>query len=280
MRISVWLLVNLSLFIFSVINLYASKTNVHVNEIVTPLEIKDLKVLNTTQVEVEVSSKPYVEARVENATSNFGRRIYIITPTLPRIVQRPDLVRMIEYVRSAHKGGPVTWVVVDDSDKTSFWNEKLFNASGLPDIIYTFQKTPTNIKRNSRGVLQRNKGLRVIYDSICSQKYSNIMDYPIIYFADDDNTYDHRLWNLFRENVVRVAVLNVGLITSSAVPIEGPKIQIFNTTNATSLENWEKYKNLGCGVGDLSVQQKQEILNSREIMTRVTNWSSALLGKT
>ena len=286
MRLSFWVTINASLLLIAIVNFYALKpTNFVIDENEDsqpkiPIQLKksisqDIPPEPITVVVKEIV-KEYVEVIKEVPFGQVhGRHIYIITPTYPRIVQRADLVRMTEFVRSATLGGNATWVVIDDANITSIWTEQFLQETQLPEVIYTNQQTPPKQKKTTRGVSQRNKGLRIVYDKVCSKHYESIWDYPIIYFADDDNTYDYRLWNLLRENVVRVAVANVGLITSTAIPIEGPKFQIYNTSEFHLLpELTNSTGPVKCGAS-LTPEEREQVFKKRPTMSRIVGWSTS-----
>jgi hypothetical protein len=206
--------------------------------------------------------KPYSKINLS------GRQIYIITPTFARISQRPDLVRFTDTVRAA---GNATWIVIEDAAETSTWNKRLFDESELSDVVYINAKTPEYFT-TGKGIAQRNAGLRVVYERECQgpKKYSSIMEYPIVYFGDDDNTFDHRLWKYLRENLIRVVVANVGMI-SFPTAIEGPETELFNTSEVSHLDD---AMGLNCGKGSLSRAEKEKILQMKDIIARVIGFST------
>lgn len=107
------------------------------------------------------------------------------------------------------------WIVIEDRNETSPWLVDLLTSSGLPFTLLhcqgvespndTFSQKPSRIKRNSKkprkfsfgpgkGVVQRNCGLQWIENQ-------GIED-GAFYFADDDNTYDYRLFQEVGLNIV------------------------------------------------------------------------------
>ena len=121
--------------------------------------------------------------------------IYIITPTYTRPVQKADLTTRLLLAFRAVKN--IHWIVVEDSDKKTRLVANLLSNSGL---AYTHLNIPTpeHMKRKSnqkqwskpRGVLQRNEGLRWLRAALEFNQDLN----AYLYFADDDNAYDPKLF--------------------------------------------------------------------------------------
>eukprot|EP01089_Gocevia_fonbrunei_P002946 TRINITY_DN12806_c0_g1_i1.p1 TRINITY_DN12806_c0_g1~~TRINITY_DN12806_c0_g1_i1.p1 ORF type:complete len:190 (+),score=30.02 TRINITY_DN12806_c0_g1_i1:330-899(+) len=68
-----------------------------------------------------------------------------------------------------------------------------------------------------RGSDQRNEAFRWIRENLNVERMNN----SIIYCGDDDNRYDHRLFDVLR-TVNRVGVLPVGLVGPTGLGSEGP----------------------------------------------------------
>jgi len=124
--------------------------------------------------------------------------IYAITPTYARPVQKAELTRLIQtllHVKNFH------WIVVEDSltGKTPLVSNVLANSG----VKYTHlnASTPPEVKLKSsdpnwlkpRGVLQRNRGLRWLRENRVDWR-----DKGVVYFLDDDNTYDLRIFEEMR----------------------------------------------------------------------------------
>nr|CAD7446688.1 unnamed protein product [Timema bartmani] len=141
--------------------------------------------------------------------------LYIITPTYRRPEQIPELTRMAQtlmHVKNVH------WLVIEDAKNQTRMVTELLERSGIsfdhlvapmPDI-YKTRKGP-----KPRGVSNRNRGLQWLRANATK---------GVFYFADDDNTYDIRLFEEIR-TTKRVAMWPVGLCTktglSSPVVIDG-----------------------------------------------------------
>ena len=119
--------------------------------------------------------------------------IFVITPTYSRPVQKAELTRLAQtllHVRHVH------WIVVEDRDNKTRLVSRLLSNSGLLHS-HLVGKTPAEDKLQDsdpnwlkpRGVLQRNAALEWLRDP-----RNNISRTGVVYFADDDNTYDYRLF--------------------------------------------------------------------------------------
>lgn len=120
--------------------------------------------------------------------------IFAITPTYRRFLQKAELTRTaqtLKHVKNLH------WIVVEDSHEKTNLVKRLLNHFG---IRYTHLnvRTPVEMRigRNkprwtkSRGTEQRNLGLEWIRDNMKPNETNGV-----VYFADDDNTYDLRLFD-------------------------------------------------------------------------------------
>ena len=144
--------------------------------------------------------------------------IYLITPTYSRPEQKAELTRMgntLLLVNSIH------WILIEDSDSPSellinFITRLLqlsINRTNL-SIVHLVKKTPPEYKTKltdpnwlkPRGVLQRNEGLKWLRDNRHSIDHKGV-----VYFADDDNTYDIRLFDEMRYTK-KVSCWPVGLV--------------------------------------------------------------------
>ena len=119
--------------------------------------------------------------------------IYAITPTYERVVQKPELTRLSQtllHVRNLH------WIVVEDSPNktelvTSFLQMSGMNYTHLSISSKSIKNMPGMKPAwlSHKGVLQRNIALEWI------RRHSNgTKDDAVIYFADDDNTYDLKIF--------------------------------------------------------------------------------------
>ncbi|VDN84282.1 unnamed protein product [Brugia pahangi] len=135
--------------------------------------------------------------------------IYFITPTYRRPTQKADLIRLAQtlvYVPNLY------WIVVEDANKTSPFITEIFKRYRIKFAhLYALtppEKKPSEVDPNwkiARGVFQRNKALMWLRENLSRSKRG------IVYFGDDDNTYDWRLFDEMR-SIERVGVWPVGLV--------------------------------------------------------------------
>lgn len=147
------------------------------------------------------------ELRANNRVRQFNRghhgngqddvtlpTVFVITPTFKRFVQKAELTRISQAfkpVRNLH------WIVVEDSVNKTDLVTNFLRHSGL---IYTHlnARTPDILRRHRneirrlkpRGVVQRNLGIEWLRKNIDPHRTPGVA-----YFADDDNTYDSRIFD-------------------------------------------------------------------------------------
>lgn len=150
------------------------------------------------------ASKTKLRNTVDENTSILPT-IYVITPTYARWTQKADLTRMcstLMHVPNVH------WIIIEDSEKKTALVTKMLSGKYSCKIEYTTQlniRTPKEKRlgpkdkrwTKSRGILQRNLALQWLRESAASGTLGNIdgrID-GVVYFGDDDNTYDLQLFN-------------------------------------------------------------------------------------
>lgn len=115
--------------------------------------------------------------------------VYVMTPTYARPNQKSLLTALAQtfyFVEKFH------WLVIEDSAELSPWITKLldrfdFNFTQMACDRKAFCRTHKCQKASAKGSVPRNCGLLWI-------KESGIQD-GVLYFADDDNFYDVRLFD-------------------------------------------------------------------------------------
>jgi hypothetical protein len=127
--------------------------------------------------------------------------IYVITPSNNRrVTQLADLTRLRNTLWLIPK---IVWILIEDSSVKSAKISTFLKNSNI-SYVHLNQQTPDELIIKSsekvwtkpRGVLQRNKGLEWLRDNI-----ESINRNGVVYFADDDNTYDIKL---FEEVLIRL----------------------------------------------------------------------------
>ena len=118
---------------------------------------------------------------VVNNVSTVVNTVHMITPTYARLSQTPDLTRLaqtLSLVPSLH------WIVVEDAHSMSTWITQL----ALDKAINFTHLAVHDHSGTGRGSHQRNKGLDWIIGH-------DVPRGDVIYFGDDDNSYDTRLFD-------------------------------------------------------------------------------------
>ncbi|XP_046571885.1 galactosylgalactosylxylosylprotein 3-beta-glucuronosyltransferase 1-like [Haliotis rubra] len=134
--------------------------------------------------------------------------VYAITPTYARLQQKAELTRLSQtllHLPNFH------WILVEDAPNRTKRATDLLRSSGL-SYTHLYALTPEDVKlkptdshsSKPRGVSQRNEGLSWIRRHLDPD-----IHHGVVYFADDDNTYDLRIFAEMRRTK-RVSVWPVG----------------------------------------------------------------------
>lgn len=132
--------------------------------------------------------------------------VYVVTPTYRRPTQMPDLVRVAQALMLATG---VFWVLVEDSVRPTEAVSRLLRDCGVPHV-HLLGPCPRDLRIRSkgRGVSARRAALAWLQDNATLP--------GVLYFADDDNTYDYRLFDEIRWTDA-VSVFPVGSMTKIGV---------------------------------------------------------------
>ena len=132
--------------------------------------------------------------------------IYVITPTFTRPTQLPDLTRLANTLRLVPR---LHWLVAEDQTNTSASVAELLVAAGVSYTHLAAARPPEmEGKQIGRGVFNRRAALEWVREQG--------EESGVIYFADDDNAYDVRIFEEIR-NTVKVSVFPVGCINGYGV---------------------------------------------------------------
>ncbi|XP_076043022.1 galactosylgalactosylxylosylprotein 3-beta-glucuronosyltransferase S-like [Oratosquilla oratoria] len=132
--------------------------------------------------------------------------LYIIMPTYPRAEQIPELTRFTQTLMHVPN---IFLIVSEDSKKPTKAVESYLVESGIPHT-YLRVEMPSKynkMKKKPRGVANRLAGMDWIRQNART---------GVFYFADDDNTYDIRIFEEIR-TTKKVSVFPVGLVAERAV---------------------------------------------------------------
>nr|XP_027205818.1 galactosylgalactosylxylosylprotein 3-beta-glucuronosyltransferase 1-like [Dermatophagoides pteronyssinus] len=132
--------------------------------------------------------------------------IFLITPTYTRPTQAADMTRLSQTLQLVPD---IFWIVVEDAHNSSRSVEDLLRRSNVPYVHLLGPRPPTHLdKRSGRGVSNRLRAFEWLREN-----YSNTTQKGVIYFADDDNAYDVRLFDEIRSTNI-VSMFPVGLIST------------------------------------------------------------------
>lgn len=181
--------------------------------------------------------RSYHQSRSQSSDYEKLPMIYVITPTYARYVQKAELTRLSHtfmLVPNLH------WIIVEDSDWSSDIVNKLVrrlkDEFDFHTLTHLSAPTPDKYKlkrgepswSKPKGIWQRNRGLSWIRENLVDLDRDGV-----IYFADDDNTYDLELFTEMR-HTRKVSVWPVGFV--GGLLVERPvvhktinKIESFNS---------------------------------------------------
>ena len=110
--------------------------------------------------------------------------MYVITPTFTRLSQAPDLTKTAQTLMLAKH--IVHWIVIEDSKNKTHFVSQFLSRMPFPYTHLAVKTSSQELSLQVRGCSQRNLALKWIE--------SNVFDDGVIYFVDDDNTYDVRVF--------------------------------------------------------------------------------------
>ena len=113
--------------------------------------------------------------------------IFFITPTYTRVTQKADLTRLCQTLKLVPN---ILWILVEDSPVYTPVATSILNHCGTPSVHLSIA-TATHREGGvgHRGVEQRNVALQWI-----REHYKEGDVEGVVYFGDDDNAYDIRLF--------------------------------------------------------------------------------------
>ncbi|WKY08486.1 hypothetical protein Q1695_007762 [Nippostrongylus brasiliensis] len=137
--------------------------------------------------------------RIENAVP----LIIVITPTYMRPERLGDLTRLSNTLRLVPH---VYWIVVEDGNSTNPLVEGILNRT---NHRFTYLSGITPKGYNHRGWYQRS--LAITYLRKNAERITRYYRTAVVYFADDDNSYDTRVFTDYIRNVRKLGMWAVGL---------------------------------------------------------------------
>ncbi|CAI4222240.1 unnamed protein product [Auanema sp. JU1783] len=148
--------------------------------------------------------------------------LILITPTGKRLERLADMTRVsqtLEHIDNIH------WIVIEDGNQTVPAVENVLIRSKIP---YIYLNTVSKPGFPKRGWSHRNLALEFV-----RQNYQNKSG--VVYFADDDNTYDKRIFDHYIRKVKKIGFWAVGLVGGAYVEapnVEKGKIKSWNVVFA------------------------------------------------
>lgn len=125
------------------------------------------------------------------------QRIFVLTATYPRFVQRAELTRLcntLKHIPNIH------WIVCEDTAVASTSTKNLLTRCGVPFTYLNIETPPSERPRlnepywwRPKGVSQRNLGLQWLRETLVPGRNSGVL-----YIADDDNAYSLELFDEIR----------------------------------------------------------------------------------
>ena len=155
-----------------------------------------------------------VQNKVEKwQTESIPPTIFVVTPTHKRFVQKAELTRVWQAVRGVQN---IHWIVVEDSLQKTVLVRRFLNKTGL-NYTHLHTRTPEELRRRKgdrrrmkpRGLEQRNLALKWIRENIDPHQTKGVL-----YFADDDNTYDTQLFE--EVGIISIAIVIIIRFISSS----------------------------------------------------------------
>uniref|UniRef100_F1L809 Galactosylgalactosylxylosylprotein 3-beta-glucuronosyltransferase n=1 Tax=Ascaris suum TaxID=6253 RepID=F1L809_ASCSU len=179
-------------------------------------------------------------------------QIIVITPTYRRATRLADMTRMantLTHIENLH------WIVIEDGNSLVPAVGRLLNRTRLP-YTYIAAKTVPGYPR--RGWYQRTIALQYLRNN--TDEITNGAARSVVYFADDDNSYDVRLFNDYIRNVEKVGIWAVGLV--GGVLIEMPDVK--NGTVVGWNVAWNKNRKFATDMAGFAISL-DVILNSTAV---------------
>lgn len=121
--------------------------------------------------------------------SPLSTTIIAITPTYKRLTQKLDLVSLCQTIMHVHN---FLWLVIEDSHGKSRLVEHVLQHCYVNSIHLNAPTSRQSKTAGQRGVEQRNAGLQWARNQ-CNERCGGHCQ-AVIYFMDDDNKYDLRLF--------------------------------------------------------------------------------------
>uniref|UniRef100_F1L4W0 Galactosylgalactosylxylosylprotein 3-beta-glucuronosyltransferase n=1 Tax=Ascaris suum TaxID=6253 RepID=F1L4W0_ASCSU len=108
----------------------------------------------------------------------------------------------------------LAWLVIEDGKQIS---DSVYRILQRSNLSYCYLAVERNRNLPARGWTARQFALRFVL-----QYFANFSNRAVVYFADDDNTYDIRIFDKFIRKVERIGVWAVGAVAN--LLLEAPSV--------------------------------------------------------
>ena len=192
------------------LHLYIPKTNYHEHH------VDNSTLQNYSTIHHKVPSLPqYVDNSIlQNcSTSEIHKTIFVITPTYKRSTQKVDLTSMCHTLMHVQN---VVWIIIEDAPKPTKLVTNLLQHCKV-ETVHLHATTSAvekgeNRASKSRGVDQRNAGLAWLRKHYNAENCNGV-----VYFGDDDNKYDLRLFDEVCLSTIPHALIGHSLLSLGSV---------------------------------------------------------------
>ena len=137
----------------------------------------------------------------ENTSLSSSTTVFMITPTYARSTQKADLTRLCQTIMNIDN---LCWIVIEDADEMSPLVTRLLERCKVWSVQLAVKTPPpppskrskrrrrkkNKIIARNRGGEQRNAGLKWLRNNYEVGEVNGV-----VYFGDDDNTYDFRVFH-------------------------------------------------------------------------------------
>ncbi|ETN75455.1 glycosyltransferase family 43, partial [Necator americanus] len=194
--------------------------------------------------------------------------IIVITPTYKRPTRLADMTRFANTLRLVPH---VHWIVIEDGAQTVPFVENLLRRS-THNYTYMAIETPSGYPK--RGWYQRTSALWLLRndtDSILGDHKEGV-----VYFGDDDNSYDTRLFTDYIRHVKKLGMWAVGLAGGS--PVESP--EVVNGTVVGYKVRWGPRRKFAVDMAGFAIDLKEKHEKNKKIFFQIFFSTTAVFGKT